>query len=563
MKFYLGIAGMRDHGAAAAIVNERGELLAASEEERYTRVKFDPSFPINSIRACLVSAGIDMEDISEVGYYYNPRLYKKEKMVFLLKHMHHLPSIIKKAANFSKSYLATEEIKRRLSYKGPVTPLAHHLCHAASAFFASPFPEATVVSIDGVGEWETSWIGYGKGKGIKHLESLLWPHSLGMVYAAFTQFLGFKYDSDEYKVMGLSAYGSLSYYDSFREMIRVLPDGKFEIKEAYFDYPHWHPVFCGRKCTRLFGNANKHFAEPSERDKNLAASLQKRTEDVFIAYVKRAVELTGMRKVCLAGGVALNCVAIGEILRRKVADLVYVGPASGDAGCAAGAAYYLASIRSPRYERSPLKNAYLGLSFTDEEVKSVLKRFNLDYKDCGNNTADMAANLIASGKIIGWFQGRTEYGQRALGARSILANPALARMKHDINEKVKYRELFRPLAPSVLEEKAHQYFDCYNNTSPFMTHAFMAKPGVAGKIPAVVHVDGTARAQTVSKEENGIYYDLIEKVGEKIGHPVVLNTSFNIKGEPIVNSPEDAIKCFLKTGLDALVIGRFIVERKQ
>ena len=550
MKFYLGIVGLGQDNAAAAIVNEYGQVIAAAEEERYTRVKLDSSFPINSIKFCLDTTGIGIEEVTEIGYYFSPNLYRKERIFFALKNTYHLPSLLRKSVKFAKFYLAKQIIRKELKYKGPISFIQHHLCHAASVFFASSFPEATIVSIDGVGEWETAWIGYGKGGNITHIESTLWPNSLGEVYAAFTQFLGFNYNFDEYKVMGLSAYGSPSYYGQFMDVLKVLGNGKFAVNESYFCYHYGKDILFSGKCEKLFGKPNKKFTEPSERDKNLAASLQKRTEDCFLAYVSRAVRLTGIRNVCIAGGVALNCVAIGKIIKNRIADSIYLGPASSDAGCALGAAYYLARIRSEKYMRHPLKNAYLGNSFTDGEIKKSLDQFNLNYTDYGDKITDVTAELIAKGKIVGWFQGRTEYGQRALGARSILANPTIPDMKQVINEKVKFRELFRPLAPSVLKEATNQYFDCNGHLSPFMTHTFTAKPEVSKKIPAVIHIDGTARVQTVTKEENGNYYELIKKVGEKTGHPVVLNTSFNIKGEPIVNSPEDAISCFLKTELE-------------
>lgn len=311
----------------------------------------------------------------------------------------------------------------------------------------------------------------------------------------------------------------------------------------------------------LFGEPNLEFKAPSERDKNLAASLQKRIEDAFCAYVAKAISLTGIRKLCVTGGVALNCLAIGKLIEKGLADSVFLAPASSDAGCALGAAYHLAIMNSENFVRTPLKNAYLGDSFSEKEIEGSLKQAGLKYAYHAGKITDITADIIAKGNIVGWFQGRTEYGQRALGARSILANPMIANMKDIVNAKVKYREPFRPLAPSVLAEAAEQYFCCDGHTSPFMTHTFKARPDAFDKIPAVIHIDGTARVQTVTKEANGIYYELIKKVGERTGHPVVLNTSFNVKGEPIVNSPLDAINCFLKTDLDALAIGGFLVVK--
>ncbi len=562
MRFYLGIAGLGDHDAAAAVVDGEGRVIAAAEEERYTRVKFDPSFPVNSVNFCLAKAGIGMGDISEIGYYFDPRLYRREKIIFSVKNIRHAPELLGKAAKFAKFNRAKKIIRERLKYKGTISCIRHHLCHAASVFFSSPFSRAAIVSIDGAGEWETAWIGRGSGKTIDAFESIMWPHSLGKVYGAFTQFLGFKCDSDEYKVMGLSAYGEPSYYEKFRDILKVTEDGKFAVNESYFRFPYGSPVLFSKKCEQLFGKPVKKFTNASKRDRDLAASLQKRVEDCFLSYVDRAVKITGIRDVCIVGGVALNCLAVGKIIKNKIADSVYVCPASSDAGCALGAAHYLAGARSPRYKRSPLINAYLGDSFTDEEIEGYLNRSGIDYGDRGDQIVDAAAELIAEGKVVGWFQGRTEYGQRALGARSILANPQIADMKKIVNEKVKFREPFRPFAPSILNEARNQYFDCGAHTSSFMTHTFEAKPGTAKKIPAVIHADGTARVQTVTKTENGIYYELIKKVGEKTGIPAVLNTSFNVKGEPIVNNPEDAVNCFLKAGLDALAIGRFLIERR-
>lgn len=560
MTFYLGIVGLGDHDAAAAIVDENGRVLAAAEEERYTRIKFDPSFPVNSIRCCLAAAGITIEDVAEIGYYFEPRLYSTERLVYGIWNLHHIPTLIKKAVKFSKFSLAEQNL-RKFGYKGKISFIPHHLCHAASVFFASPFEQATIVSIDGVGEWETAWIGLGRGKDLIHKESTLWPHSLGMVYAAFTQFLGLKFNSDEYKVMGLAAYGVLSYYDQFKDVLKIDDDMRFTVNDGYFRYPYGSDILFGRRCETVFGKPNVRFEEPSSRDKDLAASLQKRVEDCFLSYVTRAVNLTGVRNVCITGGVALNCVAIGKIIESKIADSVYLGPASSDAGCALGAAFYLANSRSSRSRRSTLLNANLGDSFSDETIRTTLDRSNIRYENCGDSIGERTAELIAQGKVIAWFQGRTEYGQRALGARSILANPTIADMKRIINQKVKFREPFRPLAPSIIKEEVDKYFDCRGDASPFMTHTFRAFPGAAQSIPAVIHVDGTARVHTVSHDENPHYYQLIRAVGQKTGHPVVLNTSFNVKGEPIVNSPLDAINCFTKTELDALAIGRFLVKR--
>ncbi len=562
MKFYLGIAGLGEYNAAAAIVNEHGEVVAAAEEERYTRIKFDSSFPINSIHFCLAKAGITIRDVDEVGYYFCPQLYQKERMIFGIRNICHAPDLLRKSFKFAKFNFIKTIIREKLQYEGAISLIPHHLCHAASAFMISPYQDATIVSIDGAGEWETSWIGYGKGKDIKHIESTLWPHSLGLVYSAFTQFLGFSYYTDQYKVMGLSAYGAPVYYDQFKEIMHISDDGRFEIDTSYFSYPHGSKTLFSKKCEKLFGKSNKVFIDPSERDKNLAASLQKRIEDCILAYVSRAIKLTGIRNVCIAGGVAMNCLAIGKIMQTGISNNVYLGPASSDAGCALGAACYLSSIRSGSYKRTALKNALLGNSFNTEEIRKILDQSNIDYTDCKEAIIERTAELIARGKIVGWFQGGTEYGQRALGARSILANPSIAEMKKIVNEKVKYRELFRPLAPSVLLNEVGKYFYNDETPSPYMTHTYLAKPGVIDLLPAVIHQDRTSRVHTVSREENGIYYDLIKSIGEKTGHPVVLNTSFNIKDEPLINTPLQAINCFLKTKLDALAIGSFLVEKK-
>lgn len=564
MGFFLGLVGLGTHDAAAAIVDGNGQLIAAAEEERYTRIKFDPSFPVKSVAFCLKKAGITLNEVDRIGYYLRPQLHLLERAKFAAKNPAHLGGYLRKALKFRKFSSVTNVIRDTLNYQGHIDLIPHHLCHGTGVFFSSPFEQATLVSIDGVGEWETSWIGTGKGNVVDRLESVVWPDSLGEFYSAVTQFLGYKYDSDEYKVMGLAAYGKPTFAKEFEQLVHLSEDGRFKINRRFFDYPFGAATLFNRKeFERMFGPANPSIQPPSDRDKSFAASAQHRLEECFLEYVRRAVKLTGIRDVCLTGGVAMNCSAVGKVLASGIADRIFIGPASADDGCAIGAAYHLAATHSPTFSRSPLVSPYLGNSFTSAEIEHALNKKGLEYARHHDSIVQYTAGMIANGKVVGWFQGGTEFGQRALGARSILADPRRREMKEIINAKIKYREPYRPFAPSVLEERCEDYFHAYGNTSPYMTHVFRARDGIKDKIPAVVHVDGTSRVQTVSRRTHGIYYDLIAKVGEITRHPVILNTSFNVNGQPIVNTPEEAIECYLNTDIDALAIGTFTVEKSN
>jgi len=561
MKFFLGIVGLGHHDSAAALVNENGDLLAAAEEERYTRIKFDPSFPKNSINFCLNSTGLKISDISSIGYFFDSKSFFWERFWFALKKPFYLKDYFLKYLKLKKYEGIGKLIKDHYpSFNGRLNFHHHHLCHASSVFFTSPFEKATIVSIDGVGEWETAWFGLGEGTKITKLDSVGWPNSLGEFYASFTQFLGYEANSDEYKVMGMAPYGKPIYYDKIDELIGIDNNHRFKINQKFFDFPIGkQPLYNYKFFSKLFGQPSTYSQNPSDRDKNLAASFQKKLSDCLIDYIKYAVNKTGEKNVCLTGGVAMNCAAVGDLAKSGIVDKIFINFASADDGCAVGAAFLESKNFSNSFSRKENISAYLGNEWSDFEIKKELDKFSLNYSKPVEGIIEKTSLELNNGKVIGWFQGKTEFGQRALGNRSILANPNIKNMKDLINQKIKNRETFRPFAPSILEEELNNYYHTYGNSSPFMTHTFDAKSINSYKIPSVVHVDNTSRVQSVKKDQ--FYYRLIKSFYNKSNIPVLLNTSFNVNGEPIVNTPEEAIKCFLNTEIDNLSIGSFFCKK--
>ena len=599
----LGISALYHDSAASIVVN--GEIIAAAQEERFTRVKQDASFPVNAIQFCLAEAGIQLSELDAVVFYDKP-LLKFERLLEtyffyapkgILSFVKSMPVWINEKMFFKK--LLKQSFKKIGELDWNKTKLLfpeHHLSHAASAFFPSRFDESAILTIDGVGEWATVSISKGSGNEIKVLKEINFPNSLGLLYSSFTYFLGFKVNSGEYKLMGMAPYGDLNSkeVDNFisiikRELITLFPDGSFRLNQRYFNYATGLRMVKDKKWQKLFG-IEKRRAESiiSQQHCNLAIAIQKVTEEVVLLLAKEAKRLTGLDSICLAGGVALNCVSNGVLQRSGIFSEMYIQPASGDAGGALGAAlagYYIyfkkdRSVATVKYDL--MKGSFLGPSFSNKEVRDELikrKAVFAEYEDVESLLRE-TAKLIDKGNVIGWFQGKMEFGPRALGNRSIIGDPRNMEMQRKINLKIKYREGFRPFAPSVLEEDVSNFFD-YKGTSPYMleVHSLKSEHKVASNLisgfttlkerldskectfPATTHVDDSARIQTVSKDINRRYWRLINAFKSLTGCPMVVNTSFNVRGEPIVSKPFDAYRCFMETEMDVLVIGDFLMHK--
>ncbi len=587
--YILGISAFY-HDAAAALLKD-GEIVAAAQEERFSRIKHDYSFPINSVNYCLKEAGIDTSCLDFVAFYDKPFI-KFERL--LETYLTFAPRGIKsflvamppwiKQKIFLKDY-----IKNKLNFKGKVLFPEHHESHAASAFFPSPFKEAAILTVDGVGEWATASYGSGSGDRIKIEAELKFPHSLGLLYSAFTYYTGFKVNSGEYKLMGLAPYGEPKYVDLIlKELVDLKEDGSLRLNLKYFDYCTGLTM-TNRKFYKLFGGPpRKPDMKLEQKHMDLAHSVQVVTEMAISKMANYAYNQTRKKNLCMAGGVALNCVANGKLLREGPFDRIWIQPAASDAGGALGAALcvwhmYLNKERNADDINDTQKVSLLGPSFSDEIIEGFLKSENIAYVRLDiNDIANKAAQIIADQKVLGWFQGRMEFGPRALGSRSILGDPRSTEMQSIINLKIKFRESFRPFAPTVLAEKAQEYFDI-NCESPYMllvaTVAKEKRLNLNDKekhlqgldklkvkrsnIPAITHVDYSARVQTVKRRDNPLYYDMINAFYKLTGCPLVINTSFNVRGEPIVCTPEDAYKCFMRTEMDYLVIGDYLFDKKE
>ncbi len=585
------------HDSAAALV-EDGRIVAAAQEERFTRRKHDSSFPANAIAACLAKGGIGIADIDHVVFYDKPFLKFERLLETYLSHAPRgfasfrmaLPLWLREKL-FQKQLLASE-LKQQapgIDWGQRLLFTEHHQSHAASAFYPSPFQEAAVLTMDGVGEWCTTSIAAGRGNDLKIVQELHFPHSLGLLYSAFTYYCGFKVNSGEYKLMGLAPYGTPRYADLIRKhLIDLKPDGSFWLDMSYFNFAVGLTMTNQRFHDLFGGPPRTGESQLEQRHMDLAASIQAVLEEAVLALIRRAVAITGLRKVCLAGGVALNCVANGKILRSGLVDDIWIQPAAGDAGGALGAALaaYHLYLGLPR-QVSPgdaMQGAYLGPAFTADEIATRLTACGARFEriDHIESYLDRVADALADGQAVGWFQGRMEFGPRALGGRSIIADPRSPSMQKVLNLKVKYREGFRPFAPSVLREKVAEWFDL-DGDSPYMllvadvraerqrqmTETEQALFGIdklnipRSEIPAVTHVDYSARIQTVHAETNPAYHRLIEKFSERTGCPLLVNTSFNVRGEPIVGSPEDAFRCFMGSELDLLAIGPFLLRKNE
>ena len=568
------------HGNASAAIVCDGKLLAAVEEERFNRVKYAAGFPGAAIRYCLREAGLTLADIDHVAVPRNPFARLATKLAYALR----MPSFARERVKVLAKFTGIREALAQAFESDPAKIAAkfhrieHHLAHLASAFYCSPFEEAALLSADGLGDFASTMWGAGSGPRINVHGAIAFPHSLGLYYSAVTQYLGFLKFGDEYKVMGLAAYGQAEFLDTFRKIVKS-NGTRFELGLEYFIHHRTGPEMTWADADKtpslgkMYSSALPRDLGPARnpeetletRHRNLAASLQARLEEVYLGILQRLAGETRMKSVCLAGGVAFNCVANGKILDATPFERVYVQPAAGDAGLSVGAALYVwhQVLGNPR--SFVMDHAYWGPGYTTQEIRGAIGRAiptRSDYQLAELDQEGLlqkAATIIADGKILGWFQGRAEWGPRALGNRSIVADPRRPEMKEILNRRIKHREIFRPFAPSILAESAGEWFE-KSHPSPFMTMAYSVRPEKREKIPAPTHVDGTGRLQTVTREANPRYWRLIKAFEQQTGVPMVLNTSFN-DNEPIVCKPEEALDCFLRTQIDALVLGDFLITR--
>jgi carbamoyltransferase len=589
----LGISAFY-HDSAACILKD-GKIIAAAQEERFTRKKHDPNYPYNAVNFVLEYAKLKLNEVDQIVFFEKPFL-KFERLLEtyvafaprgFISFSKAMPLWIKEKL-FQKNFLFNKLKEHDKNYKSDenIYFSDHHLSHAASAFFPSPFEEAVVLTADGVGEWATTTVAIGKNNKLEIKKEIHFPHSLGLLYSAFTYYTGFKVNSGEYKLMGLAPYGNPIYENKVKQLIDLKDDGTFRLDQKYFNYATGLTM-TNKKFNKLFGQKarNPQNEKITQFHMDIAASIQKVTEEIMINLSKSIRKEYGIRNLCLAGGVALNCVANGKILQEKIFDNIWIQPAAGDAGGSLGAAlalwYNEKGNKREVSSNDDMKGSYLGTEFTQDQVEKELKiagaNFEtLNYDELINKTAE----FLSSEKAVGWFQGRMEFGPRALGGRSILADPRSDKMQKNLNLKVKYRESFRPFAPSILREDLSEWFEM-NVDSPYMLLVANINPNKQIKmndeqkkffgidklnikrseIPAVTHVDYSARIQTVTKNTNNRYHDLISKFKEKTGCPVIVNTSFNVRGEPIVNTPKDAFNCFMGTELDYLVIGNCILDK--
>jgi len=553
------------HDSAAALLRD-GRIVAACQEERLSRKKHDSGFPARAVKYVLKEAGLKPEELDAVGFYDKP-LLKFERMLstYVATFPRSFPSFRKAMPVWVKEKLWVPSLIRKelAPYKGPILFAEHHMSHAASCFLPSPFEESAILTVDGVGEWATASFGVGKGTDITLFKEIRFPHSLGLLYSAFTYYLGFKVNSAEYKVMGLAPYGKPVHFDRImKEMVHLNEDGSFKLNMKYFSYDHGLRMTNGAFDEFFGGPPRKPETWMSEREFDIAASVQKVCEEVVLAMTRYIQRETGLPNLCMAGGVALNCVANGRVIRETPFKNLFVQPAAGDAGGAVGVAHYLYNTLDKKPRGPAWDHAYLGPEYKDPEIKEYLDATGARYTVLSDaELTRTTAQLLSEGNVIGWYQGRMEFGPRALGGRSILADPRDPKMRDTLNMKIKFREGFRPFAPSVLADKASEWFeiDC---ESPYMLLVAQVREGKR-TIPSVTHVDNSARLQTVTREQNPLYYALIEEFGRITGVPIVINTSFNVRGEPIVCTPHDAYLCFMRTNMDYLVVGHHLLDKRD
>lgn len=576
------------HDSAACLIQD-GEIMAAAQEERFTRKKHDAAFPREAIDFCLKTAGITAKDLNYVAFYEKPFI-KFERLLesYMQYAPHGFPSFIKAMPLWIKKKLwMKQQIEDELKFEGKIIFPDHHESHAASAFFPSPFSSAAFITADGVGEWATASYGHGQGNKAQILSEIHFPHSLGLLYSAFTYYCGFKVNSGEYKLMGLAPYGEPKYKDKIlSEIIDIKEDGSFRLNLKYFDY------CVGLKMTndrfhKLFGApARRPETKITQRDMDIARSIQEVTEEVMLKMARHVHKVTGEKNLCLSGGVALNCVANGRILREGPFEKLWIQPAAGDAGSALGAAMfvwheYLGKPRHADNRRDFMKSSYLGPEYSEEQIEKFLEEKKIAHRRLKRDEiAKTIADLMAEEKVIGWFEGKMEFGPRALGGRSIIGDARSPKMQEIMNLKIKFRESFRPFAPSVLREKTPDYFQL-DADSPYMLLVAPVRNEIRKEmssdqqqlfgldklhvsrstIPAVTHVDYSARVQTVDGVDHPLYYELLSEFDKRHGCPVLINTSFNVRGEPIVCSPEDAYRCFMRTNMDYLILGPFLLDK--
>ena len=595
MKYILGISAFY-HDSAACLIRD-GEIVAAAQEERFTRKKHDPNYPKNAINFVLNYCNLKLSEVDQIVFFEKPFL-KFERLLEtyvafapkgFLSFSKAMPIWIKEKL-FQKNLLFNKLKEHDENYETDenIYFSDHHLSHASSAFFPSPFEEAVVLTADGVGEWATTTVAVGKGNTLEVKREIQFPHSLGLLYSAFTYYTGFKVNSGEYKLMGLAPYGSPIFEDKIKKLVDIKSDGTFRLDQHYFNYATGLTM-TNDKFHTLFGQKPRDPKKDqiTQFHMDVASSIQKVTEEIMIKLIRGIRKEYGIKNLCLAGGVALNCVANGKILKEKIFENIWIQPAAGDAGGSLGAALGLWYIENKNKRQlnsdDSMKGSYLGAEFTQNEIENELRSAGANFKVLDYETLiEKTSDFLSNEKAVGWFQGRMEFGPRALGGRSILGDPRSENMQKNLNLKVKYRESFRPFAPSILREDLHDWFDL-DVDSPYMllvaeinalkkidmTEDQKKLFGIEklnikrSKIPAVTHVDYSARVQTVSQDTNKRYYDLISKFKEKTGCPVLVNTSFNVRGEPIVNTPTDAFNCFMGTELDYLIIGNCILDKRE
>lgn len=594
--YILGISAFY-HDSAACLLKD-GQVIAAAQEERFTRIKHDFHFPKESIKFCLAEAGITIKDVQYVSFYEKPYL-KFDRLIktYLMNAPKGMKSFITAMPLWIQEKLwIGREIRDKLGFKGKMFYPEHHQSHAASAFYPSPFQNAAILTMDGVGEWATSSYGIGNANKLDIKNTIRFPHSLGLLYSAFTYYTGFKVNSGEYKLMGLAPYGDPLYVDIiYKNLIDVKEDGSFHLNMKYFNYCTGFTM-TNENFDALFGREpRKPESSITKLDMDLARSIQVVTEEIVLKIAKHIHKETGEKNLCLAGGVALNCVSNGRLYREGPFERIWIQPAAGDAGGALGAALHvwykeLGNPRNPIEIADRQVGSRLGSSYSDDDIEAYLRENEIPYKKLpGKELHHEVAGLIANENVIGWFNGRMEFGPRALGSRSILGDPRSPKMQSQMNLKIKFREGFRPFAPSVIAEKAKEWFDMAgveqrsDFSSPYMlivghvqkskmlhtdgemkkAEGFERLKSVNTQIPAVTHVDNSARIQTVHQETNPDFYSLLTEFEKITGCPVLINTSFNVRGEPIVESPEDAYRCFMRTGMDYLVLGSFLMDKKE
>jgi carbamoyltransferase len=581
------------HDAAAALL-QNGQLIAAAEEERFSRIKHDFGFPVQAIKFCMGSGQIRSEDLDYVVFFEKPFRKLDRILASVLQTYPQSWKVFRESMIswiVDKMWVASTLQAELGIDRGKILFSEHHLSHAASAFLCSPYEESAILTVDGVGDWVTATGGVGKGNEIRRTKHLEFPHSLGLLYSAFTAFLGFEVNEGEYKVMGMAPYGKPRYADKVWKVVRQDSDGSFSLDMDYFTFHYSTDRMYSRKLVELFGEPRpremaffteatgfpKYFGEPpanyselcqvNEHYADIAASIQQVTEELLLGMARNLQKETGQKKLCIAGGVGLNSVANSRILRETDFEEIYIQPAAGDSGAAVGAAFwaYNSLLGNPR--TFCMKHAYWGQNYSEAEIRSFLTENNIKhcYVENDDDLLDQTVERLTNAKVVGWYQGRFEWGPRALGNRSILADPRNPEMKDIVNSKIKFREPYRPFAPSVLAERAEDYFDLPGAAEQFparyMLYVTPVRPDKRKILPATTHEDGTARLQTVFREENPRYYGLIERFGNATGVPVVLNTSFNLRGEPIVTTPANAFSTFSKSEMDSLVLGNFIVDK--